>query len=71
MLGDSEVTDIKLIANGFNNHFINISENLTSTIPETNNNAMSFMPSKLLDSFFIDPVTTTEIDEKNRSFKSV
>ena len=64
LVNGSELADCNSIANAFNKHFINISQKLTSSIPEANKSAMSFMSSRLLDSFHIDHVSTIEIEEE-------
>ncbi len=64
IVDNSELTDSKSIADAFNNHFINVSRKLTSTIPSSNRSPLSFMQTKIIDSFTTSPLSPTEIEDE-------
>lgn len=63
--GDSILTDSKSIANAFNDFFSNIGNNLARSIPEVSSiSPLDYLPVPPTSSFFLFPVTSSEIEEE-------
>ena len=60
LIGESELSDTKSIANAFNDFFVNIGNNLVSTINSADS-PISFMPQPQINSLFLESVTSNEI----------
>ena len=59
---DSKITGDKAIANGFNNFFVNIGPSLAKRIPKCNDILFTqYLPDKIDDTMFLQPVTEEEI----------
>ena len=56
-----EITDPQQIANSFNEYFVNIGQNLVTTIPPANNSPTDYLKNSLAHSFFLFPCTHNEI----------
>ena len=56
------ITDNELIANCFNDYFSNIADNLSKNIQPSKNNFNDFLNVSNINSFFLSPVTTEEIE---------
>ena len=61
-LNDDSITDDKnIISEKFNDFFINVGPNLAKNIPKMNKNPLYCMPNSILESMFVEPVTSEEI----------
>ena len=59
---DSKITGDKAIANGFNNFFVNIGPSLAKRIPKCVDILFTqYLPDKIDDTMFLQPVTEEEI----------
>ena len=56
-------SDPVVVANIFNEFFVNVSYNITKTIPRSNNAPVNFMGDKIRNSFFTAPSVPHEISE--------
>ena len=65
--GENVLTDSKSIANAFNNFFANIGNNLATSIPSVEATPMDFMSNQQLNSIFLNPITSEEINKLNSS----
>ena len=71
-INNSTVSDPQLIADGFNEYFVNIGPNLASKIPPSNTNFNSFLTSvpSPMNSLFLSPTDVEEIVDVCSSFKA-
>ena len=69
-VGNQEVTDKKVIANGFNNFFVNIGKTLSKHIPTNDNNPEAYIKSSNLNSIFLHPVQDKEVENIVVSMKN-
>lgn len=60
-INGSVATDPMIIANAFNNFFINVGPSLANTLPHTDVNPLSYLPNTNKHSIFIEPTTTDEV----------
>ena len=60
-IGSSETTDKHTIANGFNNFFVNIGNNLAKKIPKTRMDPVSYIKDTNPHSIFLKPVDENEV----------
>ena len=67
---NSELTDSKQIANALNNYFTKVGSNLDKQIPNVKISPLDYLSSPSRDSFFILPVTATEVETEISSLKS-
>ena len=51
-----------IIANKFNEYFINVGPAIAKKIPNSNRTFCEFLPRKYRDSFFLNPVTEYELE---------
>ena len=58
---NSEVQDPKMIAEIFNNYFVNIGPNLAHDIPNTNIEVRTFLENAQFQTMFLSPVTADEV----------
>ncbi len=65
----SEISDPKIIANEFNNYFINVAKNISKKIPRTPKSPLDYLSNPIMDSFFISPCTPEEISSLIHSLK--
>ena len=68
-IGDTVTTDKNDIANGFNNFFVNIGNNLTGKIPETNADPLKFITNNNQNSLFVAEVLESEVKKIISSLK--
>ena len=66
----SEISDPVQIADHFAKYFTNIGPSLAKKIPHANKSHKYFLPVKLVNSIFFEPVSENEIIEICRSFRS-
>ena len=59
-----ELTDCKSIAIAFNDFFANIGCSLSSKIPSVNTSSMAFMHPNQVNSIYVEPTSTKEIEEE-------
>ena len=59
-----KLTNLKSIANAFNNYFSNIGLNIAATIPTVNISFEKFLSKSICHSFFLSPVTTLEVEDE-------
>ena len=60
-----ELTDVKSIANAFNDYFSNVGWNLANNIPKMDKSPIDYLaPPTFHDSFFLAPVTAGEIEKE-------
>ena len=60
-----ELTDVKFIANAFNDYFSNVGCNLANNIPKMDKSPIDYLtPPTFHDSFFLAPVTAGEIEKE-------
>ena len=64
------ITDKNVIADQFNNFFINIGPNLASKIPKSSKTYKDFLPPTNLNSIYLEPVTEVEIKKITKSLKN-
>ena len=69
MDNNEEISDIKSIANAFNNYFSNIGKELDKQIPRGHCNPMDYLYSPVKDSFFLFPTTSREIEVEISSLR--
>ena len=69
LLNDVELTGQTSIANAFDNYFAKIGSDLASAIPSVDKSAYEWMSSSPLDSFFLSPITTEEIETEILNLK--
>ena len=65
-LGDPDgniTSDPKVIANIFNKFFVNISHDITKTVPRSNKSRITFMSDRVGNSFFIAPSVPSDISD--------
>jgi hypothetical protein len=55
------VENENIIAEHFNNFFSNVGPDLAKKIPNTNRSPLEFMPERVVNSIFLNPVTNSEI----------
>ena len=68
---ESKITGDKTIANGFNNFFVNIGPSLAKRIPKCKDSLfMQFLPDKIEDTMFLQPVTEEEIMQQVKNAKN-
>ena len=63
-------TDKKMIANSFNNYFIQVGPNLAKDIPASIIEPTSFLPNRIVNSLFLKPVIKEEIATIVKSLKN-
>ena len=66
----SEITDTKSIANAFCKYFADIGDRLASSIPNVIKSPLQYLNTSNPDSFFIFPVTATQIEIEIASLKA-
>ena len=66
----SEITDTKSIANAFCKYFADIGDRLASSIPNVIKSPLEYLNTSNPDSFFIFPVTATQIEIEIASLKA-
>ena len=67
---ESKITGDKTIANGFNNFFVNIGPSLAKRIPKCKDSLFTqFLPDKIEDTMFLQPVTEEEIMQQVKNAK--
>ena len=64
-----DITEPNLIANTFNNYFVQVGSKLASEIPAVAKTHLDYLKSPLCNSFFLSPTTTNEIEKVISSFK--
>ena len=68
---ESKITGDKTIANGFNNFFVNIGPSLAKRIPKCKDSLFTqFLPDKVEDTMFLQPVTEEEIMQQVKNAKN-
>ena len=67
--GNSITEDGNIIANQFNDFFVNLGATLADKIPKSKNNPLAYMPPKLIESFYISPTTELEVGNIIKIFK--
>ena len=68
---ESKITGDKTIANGFNNFFVNIGPSLAKRIPKCKDSLFTqFLPDKIEDTMFLQPVTEEEIMQQVKNAKN-
>ena len=68
---ESKITGDKTIANGFNNVFVNIGPSLAKRIPKCKDSLFTqFLPDKIEDTMFLQPVTEEEIMQQVKNAKN-
>ena len=70
LLNEKSIDDPVVIANSFCNYFNNIGPSLARKIPKTNKSHMDFMSLHNKHSIMVQPVTTEELENICKSFKS-
>ena len=65
-----EITDKKIIANEFNSYFANIGKNLANRTVQVGNIENPGEESRLVDSFFFNPISKSEIIKQINSLKN-
>ena len=60
---NSLIEDKSIIANRFNNFFVNIGSSLAKVIPKVNKSPKEYLGNSLSESIYLNPVTDTEINE--------
>lgn len=63
-LNHNVYTGSKTIANAFNEYFAGIGSKLAQSIPSVNRTPCSFLPARLQNSFYLNPVTSYEIENE-------
>lgn len=69
-VGPRVVSDIKDIANGFNNYFINVGQTLASKIPATNTTYSEYLGTNINSNFFLNPIVEKELTDVVTSLNS-
>ena len=67
-INDSMLTDQKLVANKFNNYFVNVAGKLAKKIPKQNNKFQDFLKNPNKHSIFLEETTQLEIEDIIKSF---
>ena len=67
---ESQITGDKTIANGFNNVFVNIGPSLAKRIPKSKDSFTHFLPDKIEDTMFLQPVTEEYIMQQVKNAKN-
>ena len=67
---ESTITGDKTIANGFNNFFVNNGPLLAKRIPKSKDSFTQFLPDKIEDTMFLQPVTEEEIMQQVKNAKN-
>ena len=58
------ITDENEIANRFNKYFTNVGPSLSKKIPKTPNSFNKYLNNNYVESIFLDPITTTEVENE-------
>lgn len=61
LYNDTHITEHKAIADAFNDHFCSIGGKLASKLPNYGTQYKNFLKDRLLDSFFLPPISVQEI----------
>ena len=64
------IQDPQKMANVFNNFFVNVSTQVSSEIPRTKKSPLDYLKNRNMNSFFISPVTHSEIEDIIISLKN-
>ena len=64
LINGDEITDSKSIADRFNDFFANIGNALTRDVPCIDTSPMSFMISRQVNSLFLNPTSSNEIEQQ-------
>ena len=64
------IQDPQKMANVFNNFFVNVSTQVSSEIPRTKKSPLYYLKNRNMNSFFISPVTHSEIEDIIISLKN-
>ena len=64
------ITDSKSIAKLFNEYFTNIGKELAESIPPCQKHYYEYLNDRLIDSFFMSPTTSDEIEQEISSLNS-
>ena len=67
--GSTEISNRKEMADYFSNYFANIGSEIASSIPNVNNSPLNYPDKTYSESFYIHPVTSTEIENEISSLK--
>ena len=67
---NAEITEPKLVADAFNNYFANIGKKLENEISSAPNSPVVYLNNSTCNSFFIFPVTCSEIETEISQLKS-
>ena len=65
----NKITDPNLIANNFNDYFINVANQITSKIPRNPNSPLRYLAASNNSSFFISPTVPDEVSSIIQSLK--
>ena len=66
----SKLTHMPSLANVFNNFFVNVSTQVSSEIPRTKKSPLDYLKNRNMNSFFISPVTHSDIEDIIISLKN-
>ena len=66
----SKLTHMPSLANVFNNFFVNVSIQVSSEIPRTKKSPLDYLKNRNMNSFFISPVTHSDIEDIIISLKN-
>ena len=58
-----EITNPKLVANAFNNHFANIGNDLLAKMPNVQNSSLDYLPAPFNKTFVVFPTSCQEIQD--------
>jgi hypothetical protein len=61
LINNSQISDTREIAEGFNNFFSNIGFQTSHNVPQTNKHFSSYMPNKQLHSMFLEQVEPSDV----------
>ena len=61
IIGRKAVVDKQKICNSMNEHFCNIGNKLQSEIPDYGHKYRDYMPQRINQSFYLEPITTSDI----------
>ena len=67
---DSITSDKKVISENFNDFFVNVGYNLAKRIPNVNVSPRDFVGDRLIESIYLEPVTSVEIDQIIKDLKN-
>ena len=67
---EKEISNPREVANKFNHYFANIGTDTTSKIPEVRKDPLQYLDQPVLDSFFVSPTSTKEIETVIGNLKS-